>query len=667
LDERDKYYVPPLIPLASAIDPQKQDWWSAARVRDQGVYPSCTGHALAAIVDHLRARDIIKTSGADGATKKMLAAPWASWRMLFGVARYHDEWLGEEHGGSSIRGALKGFYFNGVCAVAAEPASLKGPLGDPFRWHMTRDVLESACVTRLGAYSRVRPRLADVHAALNETGLILASAEIHDGWQLDRHSTSNSLPIIAFNRGVEIKGRHAFVIVGYNNDGLIVQNSWGSGWGHEGLAVWRYDDWSANVMDMWVLRLAASLEANGSRPTVPQFAHNRAIQGALTHFDDTHTDAPSRLDVIGHMIKFFDGCLELHGNYHADIETLAETFQVIMKRSCKAEVRGYRHVLLHFTGAKRSEEAAAAALRDALPVFKENGVYPIFIVPESDLSAELFATCDRVIREANQRHGMRPSPAKDAMIEGRLAHSAWRLRREIERCAQNSMVPPSRSFPPQRGGGGDAWHILDLMFDELAGRHKEGLSFHVSAHGAGAHFVAALLKAFNSYKSPPKLASLTLIAPMIEGKALEGVREHFCALNETPLASPEIGRLALAYLGEDADREDSYAPGYTHSWPHLWARTYQRAHELRPKAVRRTEAKFLAIEQYANEFLEELDAKRVSKMVLRPQCDPNRQLTHETLENRAPVLDFILQQVLGGPPGGPNFATYYGPSGYGGV
>ena len=54
-------------------------------------------------------------------------------------------------------------------------------------------------------------------------------------------------------------GGHAFAIVGYNEVGFLVQNSWGPDWGNGGFATLPYDDWFDSVYDAWV-----------ARPGVPQ-------------------------------------------------------------------------------------------------------------------------------------------------------------------------------------------------------------------------------------------------------------------------------------------------------------------------------------------------------------------------------------------------------------
>lgn len=47
-------------------------------------------------------------------------------------------------------------------------------------------------------------------------------------------------------------GGHAISIVGYNEEGFIIRNSWGKGYGSEGYSVMPYDDFGA-FMEIWTV------------------------------------------------------------------------------------------------------------------------------------------------------------------------------------------------------------------------------------------------------------------------------------------------------------------------------------------------------------------------------------------------------------------------------
>lgn len=45
-------------------------------------------------------------------------------------------------------------------------------------------------------------------------------------------------------------GGHAVTIVGYNNDGFIIRNSWGTTWGDKGYSIYKYSDWGCH-WEIW--------------------------------------------------------------------------------------------------------------------------------------------------------------------------------------------------------------------------------------------------------------------------------------------------------------------------------------------------------------------------------------------------------------------------------
>ena len=51
-------------------------------------------------------------------------------------------------------------------------------------------------------------------------------------------------------QGEESKGGHAMAVVGYNNDGFIIRNSWGASWGDNGYTLYPYSDWGSH-WEIW--------------------------------------------------------------------------------------------------------------------------------------------------------------------------------------------------------------------------------------------------------------------------------------------------------------------------------------------------------------------------------------------------------------------------------
>ena len=50
--------------------------------------------------------------------------------------------------------------------------------------------------------------------------------------------------------GDELLGGHAMTVVGYNDRGFIIRNSWGNNWGEDGYCIYPYGDWNSH-WELW--------------------------------------------------------------------------------------------------------------------------------------------------------------------------------------------------------------------------------------------------------------------------------------------------------------------------------------------------------------------------------------------------------------------------------
>ncbi|HEY7687912.1 MAG TPA: C1 family peptidase, partial [Dongiaceae bacterium] len=267
-DIRDRMYEPALVPLAREMKAP-----SGLHIMNQGKDGACTGFALAAVINRLHAaqRD-----------SKIRVSPF----MLYEMARRHDEWPGERYSGSSLRGALRGWFNNGVC--------LWDSWNNPNDTTLTLERAKEARSYAVGAYYRLRQQLSDFHAALTEAGVVYVSAAVHDGWMKVDPRTGMIPPAEG------TAGLHAFAIVGYDLQGFWIQNSWGKEWGRGGLAKWCYEDWAANLEDAWVLRLAL--------PTPAVFGlTGKTGSGNAAEFWSKSPPKPTRSDIAGHFVHIDDG------------------------------------------------------------------------------------------------------------------------------------------------------------------------------------------------------------------------------------------------------------------------------------------------------------------------------------------------------------------------
>ena len=166
VDFRDRKYAPAvaralaaeLLPPSDALHP----------VLNQQTTDACTGFGLATVIHVLLAR------------RDRRLAKQVSPFMLYGMARHYDNLPGTSAtNGSTCRGALKGWFKHGACEQSLWPRVAEPkPTGRIDWW-------DDGVLRPLGAYYRVEPRsVVDIQSALNETGVLYASADTHPGWDI---------------------------------------------------------------------------------------------------------------------------------------------------------------------------------------------------------------------------------------------------------------------------------------------------------------------------------------------------------------------------------------------------------------------------------------------------------------------------------------------------
>jgi len=234
-DFRDFKYEPGLINVYPEI-PIRSWERRGIEVLDQGSEGACTGFALATVAHYL-----LRTRAGTLPDDTPISA-----RAFYENAKDFDAWPGDEYDWSSCRGAVKGWYHRGACSRRVWPNNAKGESMTPAR-------AADAARRPLGSYYRVNSKnLNHMFAALSEVGVLYASAWLHPGW-------NDPGAIIEDDSMHERSGGHAFAIVGYDADGLWIQNSWGKDWGRGGCAQIGYSDWLANGKDVWALRLGVTV------------------------------------------------------------------------------------------------------------------------------------------------------------------------------------------------------------------------------------------------------------------------------------------------------------------------------------------------------------------------------------------------------------------------
>jgi hypothetical protein len=297
LDLRDLPYRPPLRSLPprwpADVDLARflPSYVKAGLVLNQGNEGACTGFGLACVTNYLlwlRALELARASKSKEPPKLERVSP----RMFYELARLYDEWPGQDYDGSSCRGALKGWHKHGVCGFdfwpyPVDPKTNAGLFVRPQPgWEV------DAAKRPLGVYYRIdKASVVDIQSAIHEIGAVYVSGTVHDGWDdLVEFGTKrrpplrshDGLPLIGKLKDPKQNGGHSFALVGYNERGFVVQNSWGPSWGAGGFAVLRYEDWVTNATDAWAVALgvAQSIELLQDQQKAPAGKSRRAAPAA---------------------------------------------------------------------------------------------------------------------------------------------------------------------------------------------------------------------------------------------------------------------------------------------------------------------------------------------------------------------------------------------------
>ena len=383
LDLRDRVYMPPVGVVPDLTRDQKTN----IPVLDQGQTNACTGFALATVVFHLQ----------HSARRKQMddrVSPF----MLYSMARRYDEFPGapEADTGSSLRGAMKGWYKHGACAARLWTSD-QMPTGHSKK--SEDDWWLDAVRRPLGAYYRVDTRsITDMHVALNEIGVLYASAVCHSGWDdgfSNRSHPTGRYWMIPGRKASPSDGGHAFAIVGYNQDGFIVHNSWGLEWGTKGRAVLAYEDWLNNAMDCWVAQLGVVTELH------LEIAHSKTlrldagkVQLASESSLRTREISPFIIDMEN------NGRLSNTGDFRtqeSDIAALVTQHLGMARTAWGLGKDDPVDIAIYAHGGLTSEDTAGATAAKWIPALYDHQIFPIFLMWETDLWSTLKGRLEDII------------------------------------------------------------------------------------------------------------------------------------------------------------------------------------------------------------------------------------------------------------------------------
>lgn len=531
IDFRDKMYVPTLVdvPSVRSLDDYKN---LNLPVLDQGQEGACTGFALAAMANFLTSERL------EGQLTETLSE-----RMLYEMARRNDEWPGEDYSGSSARGAMKGWHKYGVCSQKKWPYKVGDDNGE-----LTHERLEDARRCPLGAYFRVNHKdLVSMHSAIAETGMLYVTSMVHDGWNKVKKDG-------VINYSATPLGGHAYVIVGYDEKGFWIQNSWGTDWGKEGFAHLSYYDWLENGSDVWVGRLGVPISIDSSSAfTAGTFPSSQMSQ------------ATTIANLRPHVISLGnDGLPKRSG----DFANTGNEIRNFVRKDFPRVTAGWKkkRILLYAHGGLVGQKSAVQRIAEYREAMMPKGIYPICFVWHTDFWSTIKNILSDSIR-SRRSEGLWQK-AKDFMLD-RLDSTLEPVARGLGGKAAWSEMKENAQAATENSMGG-----ARLVAKELKSLLKKdpNIEIHIAAHSAGSIFMGPLVKELSKFT---KVTTCSLWAPAC---TVDFFKKYY--LPELKGRSRSINDFALYTLTDKAERDDHTARIYNKSLLYLVANALEK--DFRP-------------------------------------------------------------------------------------
>jgi C1A family cysteine protease len=240
-DMRDHMYAAPqptMLTLPTKIDLRP----SCPPVYDQGALGSCTGNAIAAAVQFIRA-------------KQALQPDFVPSRLFI----YYNERVIEhtvaEDSGAMIRDGIKSISKLGVCPEPEWPYDI-----NRFAKKPPAIAFKHALKYKAVSYSRLVRTAAQMKGCLASGYPFVFGFTVYESFESEAVARTGVAPMPQASE--QVLGGHAVLAVGYDDQTqrFIVRNSWGTGWGMAGYFTLPYTYLTDSNLadDFWTVRLIAA-------------------------------------------------------------------------------------------------------------------------------------------------------------------------------------------------------------------------------------------------------------------------------------------------------------------------------------------------------------------------------------------------------------------------
>lgn len=659
LDLRDREFTPKVVSLPdqwpddATIRKLLPSYCKSGLVLDQGTEGACTGFGLACVVNYLlwRRRQQLKLRGKHEPV---------SARMLYHLARFYDEWPGEDYDGSSCRGALKAWHKHGVCSDSLWPyRNAKGKvqfIAPRARWS------EDALQRRLGVYYRVnRASVVDMQAAIQEIGAIYVSSDVHDGWAITSKKALQghaSLPVIKPMQNEDSLGGHAYAIVGFNRTGFVVQNSWGMKWGNCGFGVLPYEEWVKYGTDAWICALGVPA-TRGKASSVPLRGREKVViarAGSISFTTSRTSQRPQLSEAIApwsdeeayrHTIVMGNDGLLL--NRIVTHENAARGVHHIVCEEPLESANGQApRIVIYAHGGLNSEESSIGRICTLAPYFKANGVHPVFLTWRTGPTETLAAMLEDELKKV-------PRPEGDiGDLFNRVKETAAEvLDRTIEVLCRPIVKPIWSQMKQNALASAEANRANSLLADALAElrARRPDTQIHLVGHSAGAILLGHLLDLLPARSIP--IASCHLYAPACTVKF---ALDHYApALRNGVIDAQRFHLHLLSYENEICDTVGPYRK----SLLYLVSRALETCHKMpilglaevfdpksNPKWHDAEIANVISWQKFWKDAGGTLDITQDTQ-VSSGSKGRKIQATHGCFDNDAATIELTLQRVTG--------------------
>ncbi len=608
IDLRDRIYNPSI----AIVPGETLESMFNLPVLNQGETNACTGFALASVVYALQ-------RSARRPMEQCKVSPY----MLYSMARRYDEFPGDPNAdtGSSLRGAMKGWYKHGVCSNElwkTEAMPTNAAIDASADWWL------DAVRRPLGAYYRIDSRsIADMHVALNEIGILYASAVCHEGWSQGfnappsrRKGTYWTIPR---QKADPFIGGHAFVIIGYNHVGFIIHNSWGKNWGTGGRAILLYEDWLDNAMDCWVAQLGVVTEL---REEIARSTTLRVHDGIVR----LASDAALRRREISPFILDMEnnGRLSNTGDFRtqdSDVTALVNDHLGKARATWGLSKNDPTDIAIYAHGGLTSEDTAAETAAKWIPALYQNKIFPIFLMWETDLWSTLKGRLkDLVEGQPRPSAGLPGGISRwwNERLEKLLSIPGTAIWGEMK---QNANAISSDPF----SGGIKLYQecCKSRYFDNMA-----KVRLHLIGHSAGSivhsHIIHRLCARGWIFES------LNLLAPAVDLKTFEETAVP-------ALRSGQVKRFNEFHLTDDMELRDTTCQslfGYGHSLLYLVSRSFEKGQNI----------PILGMDRYFKNAMESWGCSNVHTY-LAPGME-SKSTTHGGFDDDAVTMNSVIARIL---------------------